>query len=288
MSQRTWKTWILGAGLALGGAAATSAQYGPLGPGSTVGSVFGLDWLHPFSRRLEPRRGPAIAPAPVRSHPTYTVRSGDSLWKIAKRHCGDGRRWKELHAANRDTVPNPNLIRVGQVLEIDCEGTPPPPPTRLPPAPTPEVCSDEPSRTDFAPILPLPEGSYRRGSGYGPRTPPVLKDGSLGSDFHKGIDYPAPVGTPISAVERGKVIRSGWSDSYGWVVYLKHDNGLVTRYAHMRSEPRIRVGQRVEAGEVLGGVGSSGACSGAHLHFEVRDGEVPVSPDAFCWTANLG
>ena len=90
-----------------------------------------------------------------------------------------------------------------------------------------------------------------------------------GNTYHAGVDIAAPPGTPIRAVQDGVVTRSSWGGSYGYVVYVEHPNGAQTRYAHMR---RIAVprGQRVQQGDVLGEVGSTGASTGPHLHFELR------------------
>ncbi len=90
-----------------------------------------------------------------------------------------------------------------------------------------------------------------------------------GNTFHAGVDIAAPPGTPILAVQDGVVTRSGWGGSYGYVVYLEHPNGAQTRYAHMRRVAVSR-GQRVQQGDVLGEVGSTGASTGPHLHFELR------------------
>lgn len=85
---------------------------------------------------------------------------------------------------------------------------------------------------------------------------------------HKGIDIPAPEGTPILAAHDGTVLVSGWNDSYGNQVLLDNGAGLATRYAHM-SEAAVTAGEAVTAGQVIGYVGSTGESTGSHLHFEV-------------------
>lgn len=101
---------------------------------------------------------------------------------------------------------------------------------------------------------------------------------------HPGIDFRGPVGSPIYAAAPGKVIYAGWRGGYGRLVEIRHDNGLVTRYAHLR---RIdaKVGDAVEAGETIGGLGSSGRSTGPHLHFEVRINGRAVNPRPFLETA---
>lgn len=106
------------------------------------------------------------------------------------------------------------------------------------------------------------------GDGYGPR--------DYGSGYHWGIDIPAPYGTDIRAAKSGTVIVSmfGYSGSgfggYGNVVVIQHDDGHLTLYAHASSR-LVSVGQRVEQGQVIAKVGSTGDSTGNHLHFEVRD-----------------
>ena len=90
-----------------------------------------------------------------------------------------------------------------------------------------------------------------------------------GNTYHVGVDIAAPPGTTVRAAQGGVVSRAGWLGSYGYVVYLEHPNGAQTRYAHMRRVGVAR-GRRVQQGEGLGEVGSTGASTGPHLHFELR------------------
>lgn len=88
--------------------------------------------------------------------------------------------------------------------------------------------------------------------------------------MHKGVDIAAPAGTPIVAAAKGTVYRKYYSSSYGRVVYMKHENGMATRYAHMRSFANINVGDTIEQGHPVGTVGNSGRSAGNHLHWELR------------------
>jgi len=92
---------------------------------------------------------------------------------------------------------------------------------------------------------------------------------------HPGIDYAAPVGTPIWAVANGVVSYAGWMSGYGRLVKVKHANGYESYYAHMsRYATGLSVGQAVRQKQVIGFVGSSGLSTGPHVCFRVtKDGE---------------
>lgn len=86
--------------------------------------------------------------------------------------------------------------------------------------------------------------------------------------MHRGIDVAAPVGTPVRAVRDGLVAFAGWKGGYGNTVDIAHDGGGTTRSAH-QSELLVATGERVERGQVIGRVGTTGSSTGPHLHFEV-------------------
>lgn len=92
------------------------------------------------------------------------------------------------------------------------------------------------------------------------------------SENHTGIDYLCPAGTPILASEAGQVFFAGWKDGgYGYCVFLKHPDGMVTIYEHLLKDIPVRIGQAVQRGQVIGYSGSTGNSTGPHLHFEMRD-----------------
>ncbi len=102
-------------------------------------------------------------------------------------------------------------------------------------------------------------------SSYGMRKHPI----SGKYKMHTGTDLGAPTGTKIVAAENGKVVSAGWNDGgYGYFTILDHGKGLVTRYAH-QSRIITKLGSPVKRGQVIGLVGSTGASTGPHLHFEV-------------------
>jgi murein DD-endopeptidase MepM/ murein hydrolase activator NlpD len=90
-----------------------------------------------------------------------------------------------------------------------------------------------------------------------------------GNRYHQGLDLGAPTGTPVRVARDGTVVRSGWIGAYGYAVYVRHEGGFETRYAHL-SQRLVAVGDVVRRGEAVGRVGSTGASTGPHLHFEVR------------------
>ncbi|NEO26208.1 MAG: M23 family metallopeptidase [Kamptonema sp. SIO4C4] len=109
-------------------------------------------------------------------------------------------------------------------------------------------------------------------SGYGPRW----------GRMHKGIDIAAPTGTPIYAAASGVVETAGWNNGgYGNLVDIRHPDGSMTRYAH-NSKVVVRKGQRVEQGDQIALMGSTGYSTGPHLHFEVHPaGQGAANPMAF-------
>lgn len=111
---------------------------------------------------------------------------------------------------------------------------------------------------------PVP-GKTRVSSPYGYRIHPILNTRKL----HTGIDIPAPTGTPAVAIDNGTVIFSGVQSGYGNTLMIKHDDGKVTLYAH-NDKLLASVGDRVQKGQVVTKIGSTGRSTGPHLHFEVR------------------
>lgn len=133
-------------------------------------------------------------------------------------------------------------------------------------------------------VLPLPAGSYRISSGYGPR----------GATFHYGTDFAAPPGTPIYAAAAGTVVLAACTSPYcdrpgllgangtpltpgcGLEAQIQHPDAIATTYCHARTLT-VHTGQAVAAGQVIGTVGSTGNSTGPHLHFQVHRGAPPIS-----------
>jgi len=105
----------------------------------------------------------------------------------------------------------------------------------------------------------------RTASGFGWRIDPVYRT----RRFHEGMDFTAPVGTDIYATGNGTVRLAGWRQGYGNCVEINHGFGYLTLYGHMH-QIKVRAGQKVSRGDVIGKVGSTGKSTGPHLHYEVH------------------
>lgn len=124
--------------------------------------------------------------------------------------------------------------------------------------------------------LPMPVDGWKT-SDFGMRYDPIYKVWQL----HAGVDFAAAGGSPIWAVQSGKVFRAGWNGGYGNYTCIYHGTyqgkGFASCYAH-QSAILVSVGEQVSQGEIIGRVGTTGASTGNHLHFEIRlDGD-PVDP----------
>jgi murein DD-endopeptidase MepM/ murein hydrolase activator NlpD len=113
----------------------------------------------------------------------------------------------------------------------------------------------------------------RVSSGYGMRFHPILGR----QKAHLGVDYAAPTGTPVRTIADGVVSFAGWQRGYGNVIEVSHRDSKSTLFAHL-SRINVKKGQRVEQGEFIGAVGSTGMSTGPHLHFEFRDNGVHQDP----------
>ena len=115
----------------------------------------------------------------------------------------------------------------------------------------------------------VPTQNYRITSPYGMRIHPVYGYPKM----HTGVDLAAPFNTPIYASRAGVVVWAGWGSTGGWWVKVDHGDGFATTYLHM-TRYIVKIGDFVEAGQVLGYMGSTGVSTGSHLHFGVmKDGK---------------
>jgi len=114
-------------------------------------------------------------------------------------------------------------------------------------------------------------------SRFGKRSNPF---GWGGREFHNGLDFVDAYGAPILATAPGTVIEAGYNGGYGNQVTIRHEYGYTTIYAHL-SKIDVKVGDAVDRGDTIGGLGNTGRSTGPHLHYEVRLDEKPLDPANF-------
>ena len=135
---------------------------------------------------------------------------------------------------------------------------------------------DDQGRSLRRAFLRAPLAFRRISSRFGSRFHPILHMWR----HHEGVDFAAPYGTPVRATADGLVTRVGREEGgYGNVIEVRHANGIRTRYGHLSAFGRgLHVGQRVEQGETIGYVGSTGLSTGPHLHYEFLVNGRPTNP----------
>jgi murein DD-endopeptidase MepM/ murein hydrolase activator NlpD len=135
---------------------------------------------------------------------------------------------------------------------------------------------DERGRSLRRAFLRAPLQFRRVSSRFGARFHPILHRWRA----HEGVDFSAPYGTPVRATADGIVTRVGREDGgYGNVIDVRHANGIRTRYGHLSAFAQgLHTGERVEQGETIGYVGSSGLSTGPHLHYEFLVNGRPTNP----------
>jgi murein DD-endopeptidase MepM/ murein hydrolase activator NlpD len=124
-------------------------------------------------------------------------------------------------------------------------------------------------------LLQRPIRATKITSKFGMRIHPILGYRHM----HSGVDFAAPIGTPVAAAGNGVVVEMGRKGGYGNYIQVRHSNGIATAYAHLSSFSKgITIGSRVKQGQLIAYVGRSGNTSGPHLHFEVLVGGTRVDP----------
>jgi murein DD-endopeptidase MepM/ murein hydrolase activator NlpD len=144
-----------------------------------------------------------------------------------------------------------------------------------------KVGTDWSTPEELSSQLDLYDASPRAWPVYGPIEAPFgydIRRIQLGvQPFHEGIDIGANIGTPVRAPQDGTVTFAGWNGTYGLELEVAHSMGWSTLYAHLSSIP-VKVGSRVQKGQVIGYVGLTGATTGPHLHYEIHLNGTPVDP----------
>ncbi|MDR7543408.1 MAG: M23 family metallopeptidase [Armatimonadota bacterium] len=206
-------------------------------------------------------RAVARAAARRESTVTHVVRSGETLWDIARRYGTD---IEDLMALNN--LGHSDWIKPGQRLHVSAGTLPRHRRAGL--------------QTRSGTGLTTAEARRLRASGaflWPARGTLTSRFGWRRRRQHEGIDIAARAGTPVYAARDGVVEVAGWHYGYGKAVLLRHEGGMVTVYGHA-SVLHVRVGQRVKKGQLIARVGCTGWCTGPHLHFEVRRDGRAVDP----------
>ena len=212
----------------------------------------------------EPSLTVQAADEPADGGEVYRVQTGDTLGIIAERS-GLGL----LAIMELNEISNPNLIVPGQELRLPAGGT-----TTARASDSEENSSGLAARLAWSSAGSSAPARIVRTSSFAWPTVGLIttyfgERGWASPRGHAGIDISAPWGTPVKAAADGKVVGATSSGGgYGLEILLEHAGGLMTRYAHL-SQIGVNVGERVERGELIGRVGSTGFSTGPHLHFEV-------------------
>jgi len=130
---------------------------------------------------------------------------------------------------------------------------------------------DSGATIDF--VLPLKKAELT--SPFGWRVHPVFRD----RRFHKGVDFRAPKGTPVSASAEGVVVEVGWRGNYGKIIRIRHSAKVETTYSHLSGFARgLSAGKKIKQGQVIGYVGRTGVATGHHLYYEMLIDGKHVNP----------
>jgi lipoprotein NlpD len=232
------------------------------------------------SQSLESRPAGAQARQPV-THGQYRVRRGDTLYSIATRHGWD---WKAL--AERNRIPAPYTIRVGQVIRFSGNGPAVP---MAAAAPVANGVSRAPASV-ATPVVARQSASPIGASSPGQPVAKVSPSGwtwpangqlialfSSNNSLNKGIDIAGDLGQPVVAASAGSVVYAGSGlRGYGELVIIKHSDTYVSAYGHNR-RLLVREGQQVKAGQTIAEMGATGT-DRVKLHFEIRRQGKPVDP----------
>lgn len=160
------------------------------------------------------------------------------------------------------------------------------------PVATPMAPAAAPASLDGLPVVPNDDAGAESFEGGLPLDGAITSPFGLRGDpfhgrtrMHSGVDIRAAYGRSVPSAADGEVTFAGERGSYGQLVVLRHADGVETRYAHLSSID-VKVGQRVQGGEMVGRIGQTGRATGPHLHFEVLEGGRPVDPRQ--WAQQMG
>ncbi|MDO8576698.1 MAG: M23 family metallopeptidase [bacterium] len=215
-------------------------------------------WANDLPRNAVLKVGQTLVILPV-TGVRYTVKPGDTLASIAKKFGADA-----VDIGNFNGIDGSMVVAGTKLIIPDGE--------IAVAAVVAAPASSKPAKGILATTLnSRPGTAAQKGYYIRPLAGGVKTQGVHG---YNGVDLAAPIGTPILAAAEGDVLiakETGWNAGYGGYVVIRHANGSQTLYAH-QSGVAVSPGQHVQQGQVIGYVGSTGKSTGAHVHFEIRNG----------------
>ncbi len=228
-------------------------------------SINTIRWANDIPVKSTVRVGEKLAILPITGL-RHKVTKGDTLASIAKRYKSD----PEDIASFNGLESGEKLTVGGYIIVPDGEMN----------IPTEKIKSKPTKSSSSAPVSSPVTTTPSSGYYSKPVAGGILTQGY--HDRYHALDISLPrgqaMGAPILAAAPGTVIvakSSGFNGGYGEMIIVQHDNGTQTLYAHL-SSVKVSVGQQVDRGQVIGGMGSTGRSTGPHLHFEVRGAKTPM------------
>ena len=222
-------------------------------------SANSIKWANDLSSRDSIKQGDLLNIPPV-SGVIHKVKKSQTIYSIAKKYNASPQAVADFPF---NYIDESLSLRIGQTLVVPGGAKPETVVVPLPGVP---------------PASQVPVNYAAAGSGLFGWPSPARAINQYPSWFHPGVDIGASYGSGVYAASGGRVITATRvGTGFGWHIFVDHGNGYVTAYAHL-SDIKVNVGQNVSKGQLIGAVGCSGLCTGAHLHFEVRRNGSAINP----------
>ena len=229
--------------------------------GDTLGSIakkFGVDndsilWLNKGINAKKLKPGSVLSIPPV-TGVVHTVKSGETIYSVATRYNVSAQSIVDF-PFNEFTNDETFALAIGQQLIV-------------PDGEMPAEIITSPRSNLASTMTPNAGAVSATGNWIWPAAGRITQSFKA---WHKGLDIANSAGGNILAADSGTIVAAGWVNSgYGNMIMIDHGNGYVSLYGHMLASLRVKVGQTVKRGDVIGSMGSTGRSTGTHLHFEVR------------------